>query len=80
MAEQKWHEKKDTRLRPSPILYRLETKTEDGKQWLLSAVVYGNGNVRRKYLQLPKHDAETIREILNSLYGEKWELVRDGDQ
>jgi hypothetical protein len=38
------------------------------------------GSPRRKTLQLPKHDAETIKGILESHYGEKWTLVRDGDR
>ena len=80
MAELKWHEEKDADLRPEPVLYRLEAEI-DGKIWSLRAVVRSNqGSPRRKTLQLPKHDAETIKEILESLYGEKWTLIRDGDR
>ena len=51
------------------------------KKWSLCAVVRTNrGSPSRKTLQLPKHDAETIKEIIESLYGEKWTLIRDGDR
>lgn len=79
MTELKWHEEKDTDLRPEPVLYRLEAEI-DGEKWSLRAVVRMPGSPRRKTLQLPKHDAETIKEILESLYGEKWTLIRDGDR
>ena len=69
MTEPRWHGEKDPDLRPKPDLYRLEAET-DGEKWSLGAVTRTNrGSPRRKTLQLPKHDAETIKEILESLYG-----------
>ena len=77
MTELKRH---DAHLRLEPVLHRLEAEI-DGKKWSLCAVVRTNrGSPSRKTLQLPKHDAETIKEILESLYGEKWTLIRDGDR
>lgn len=79
MTELEWHDKGDADLRPEPILYRLEAEI-DGQEWSLRVVVRMQGSPRRKTLLLPKHDAETIKEILQSLYGEKWTLVRDGNR
>ena len=79
MTELKWHEEEDADLRPEPVLYRLEAEI-DGQKWSLRAVVRMKGSPRRKTLQFPKHDAETIKEILESLYGEKWTLIRDSDR
>ena len=31
-------------------------------------------------LTFPRHDANTIGKMLNSLFDENWTLVRDGDQ
>ena len=65
-----FHHIDDLDLYPEPVLYRLETEI-NGQKWSLSAVVRMLGNPRRKTSQLPKHDAETIKEILESHYGEK---------
>ena len=77
MTEPRWRERNDEDLRPEPVLYRSEAEI-NGQIWSLHAVVRMQGSPRRKTLQLPKHDAETIKGILESHYGEQWTLVRDG--
>lgn len=80
MSESKWHANTDPQLRPEPALYRLET-TLDGQKWSLRVITdVHRGSPRRKTLLLPRHDAEAVRGILESHYGEGWTLVREGDR
>lgn len=80
MTEPKWHAEPNFRFRPEPTLYRLET-TLDGQRWFLQIVRdrsgQRGGSPTQRLLLLPKHDAETVRDMLESHYGEGWTLARD---
>lgn len=60
---------------PDPSCYSLKTEI-DGDEWILQVVRTQPGNPAREILAFPRHDANTIRRILNSLFGEDWTLVR----
>ncbi len=64
---------------PDPWFYSLKTEI-DGKEWVLQVVRTQVGNPARETLTFPKHDANQIRRILNSLFDENWDLVKDDDQ
>ena len=82
MPEPKWYTERHYELRPEPALYRLEAAL-GGQTWSLHVAqdMRGRkgGSPRRKVLLLPRHDAEAIRDILESHYGEGWTLVRESD-
>ncbi len=64
---------------PDPWFYSLTTEI-DGEEWVLQVVRTQQGNPARETLTFPKHDANKIRRTLEALFGEKWTLLRDGDQ
>lgn len=60
--------------KPKPTLYRLKYDGPD-VEWRLAVVKTQQGNPGAQDLCLPRHDAERIRDTLESLYGEKWTVV-----
>ena len=65
--------------KPKPTLYRLKYDGPDVER-RLAVVRTQQGNPGAQDLCLPRHDAERIRDILVSLYGEEWILVEVGDE
>ena len=60
--------------RPLPALYCLRREF-DGTVWYVEAVQRQAGNPTRHVLMFPHHDAYRLRDMLNSLYNESWEVV-----